>query len=61
LAGGLLAGVIATEAFHRGWTTLVLSAVVAVVAWFGARRGVPVSRLAMVLFPIAWLVAMVLH
>lgn len=61
MAGGLLAGMIATEAFHRGWTTLVLSAVVAIVAWFGARRGVPASRLALALFPIAWLVATVLH
>jgi PTS system mannose-specific IID component len=60
-AGGLLAGVIATEAFQSGRTSLLTVVVVAVVAWFTTQRGVPASRLALALFPIAWLVAMVLH
>jgi PTS system mannose-specific IID component len=61
LAGGLLAGVIATGALRLTQTTFVATGLVAVVAWFTARRGVPASRLALALFPIAWLVAMVLH
>jgi PTS system mannose-specific IID component len=61
LAGGLLAGVIATGALRLTQTTFAATGLVAVVAWFTARRGVPASRLALALFPIAWLVAMVLH
>ena len=59
-AGGLLVGVIATEAFQQGRTTFVATVVVAAAAWFAARRGFPASRLALALLPAAWLVARLL-
>ena len=57
LAGGWLAGVVVTEAFQQGTTTLVTTVVVAVAAWFAVRRGFSASRLALALLPVAWLVA----
>ncbi|HKW14235.1 MAG TPA: PTS system mannose/fructose/sorbose family transporter subunit IID [Candidatus Krumholzibacteria bacterium] len=60
-AGGLLAGVIVTSAFHVGIRALVTTVLVAALAWFAARRGIPPSRLALALFPVAWIVAMILH
>jgi mannose/fructose/N-acetylgalactosamine-specific phosphotransferase system component IID len=60
-AGGLLAGVIVTGAFHLGMRALVATVLVAALAWFAARRGIPASRLAIALFPVAWIVAMMLH
>jgi PTS system mannose-specific IID component len=60
-AGGLLAGVIATDAFHQGIRAFATTVVVSIVAWFAARRGVPASRLALALFPLAWIVAVFLH
>jgi PTS system mannose-specific IID component len=60
-AGGLLAGVIVTGAFHAGTRALVTTVLVAALAWFAARRGIPASRLALALFPVAWIVAMLLH
>jgi PTS system mannose-specific IID component len=60
-AGGLLAGVIVTSAFHLGMRALVTTLLVAALAWFAARRGIPASRLALALFPVAWIVAMMLH
>lgn len=60
-AGGLLAGVIATVAFHHGMRALVATVLVAALAWLAARRGIPPSRLAIALFPVAWIVARLLH
>jgi len=60
-AGGLLAGVIATSAFHQGNRTFAATVIVALLAWFAARRGVPPSRLALALFPVALIFARILH
>jgi mannose/fructose/N-acetylgalactosamine-specific phosphotransferase system component IID len=60
-AGGLLAGVIVTRAFERGKTALVTTIVVAAIAWFAARRGIPASRLTPGLFIVAWIVARLLN
>jgi PTS system mannose-specific IID component len=60
-AGGLLAGVIVTGAFHLGTRALVATVLVAALAWVAARRGIPASRLALALFPVAWIVAKMLH
>ena len=60
-AGGLLAGVIVTGAFRQGTRAFGLAVLVAALAWFAARRGIPASRLALALFPVAWIVAMMLH
>jgi PTS system mannose-specific IID component len=60
-AGGLLAGVIVTGAFQEGTRALVTTVLVAALAWFAPRRGIPASRLALALFPVAWIVAMLLH
>lgn len=61
LAGGWLAGVIATGAFRQGTRVFITTAAVAVLAWLAARRGIPASRLALALFPVAWIVALMLH
>jgi PTS system mannose-specific IID component len=60
-AGGLLAGVIVTGAFQQGTRAFIATVLVAALAWFAARRGVPASRLALALFPVAWIVGMLLH
>jgi PTS system mannose-specific IID component len=60
-AGGLLAGVIVTGAFHGGMRTLALAVLVAALAWLAAQRGIPTSRLALALFPVAWIIGMLLH
>ena len=60
-AGGLLAGVIATGAFAHGKRTFVTAVVFAGLAWLAARRGIPASRLALALFPVAWIFARLLH
>lgn len=60
-AGGLLAGVIVTGAFQQGKRAFIATVLVAALAWFAARRGIPASRLALALFPVAWIVAMLLH
>jgi len=60
-AGGLLVGVISTQAFERGKAAFVTTVLVAAVAWLGARRGISASRIAIALFPLAWIVARVLH
>jgi PTS system mannose-specific IID component len=60
-AGGLLAGVIVTGAFQQGRRALIATVLVAALAWFAARRGIPASRLALALFPVAWIVGRLLH
>jgi PTS system mannose-specific IID component len=58
-AGGILAGVVVTRAWGDGVPSTVIALAVAVLAWFGIRRGVPASRLALVLFPVSWIIAMI--
>jgi len=60
-SGGLLAGVVMTQAFQSGPRTLVVTVIVAALAWFTAQRGIAPSRLALALFPVAWIAAMLLH
>lgn len=59
-AGGILAGVVVDRATHEGFLAAGLTVAVAVSAWLAARGGVSSSRLAIVLFPLAWLIAMAL-
>lgn len=61
LAGGLLAGVISAAANRQGTMVFVPTLIIAVVAWFAVRRGFSASRLAFALFPVAWLIAMILQ
>ncbi|HXS10278.1 MAG TPA: PTS system mannose/fructose/sorbose family transporter subunit IID [Candidatus Krumholzibacteria bacterium] len=60
-AGGLLAGVIVTGAFQRGTSALATTVGVAALAWLAARRGIPPWRLALAWFPVAWIIARLLH
>jgi mannose PTS system EIID component len=60
-AGGLLAGAIVTSAFHRGAHALATTVGVAGLSWLAARRGIPPWRLALAWFPVAWIVAKMLH
>jgi PTS system mannose-specific IID component len=61
LSGGLLAGLIATGAYRQARSTFIATVIIAVVAWFAVRRGISASRLALALFPVAWLIAMILQ
>jgi PTS system mannose-specific IID component/fructoselysine and glucoselysine-specific PTS system IID component len=59
-AGGLLAGSILSRARTDGSVTVAILVAVAGLAWFGARRGITAPRIAAVLFPVSWVLAMVL-
>jgi PTS system mannose-specific IID component len=60
-AGGVLAGVVVTEAFRQGLAALATTVIVAAAGWLAARRGLSASRLALLLLPVAWLVARALQ
>jgi mannose PTS system EIID component len=59
--GGLLAGLIVTRASGQAGVTFLATLIIAVVAWLAARRGISISRLALALFLVAWLIAMILQ
>ena len=59
-AGGWLTGVISTRALDDRFTTFVATVVVAAISWFAIRRGMSTSRIALGLFPVAWIVALLL-
>jgi len=58
--GGILIGVVVRRAAAGGFLAVALTAAVAALAWFAIRRGVPASRLAIALFPVSWIIAMIL-
>jgi PTS system mannose-specific IID component len=60
LSGGILAGVVLSRAAHDGYLAAGLTLAVAGIAWLAARGGMSPSRLAIVLFPLSWLIAMAL-
>jgi mannose/fructose/N-acetylgalactosamine-specific phosphotransferase system component IID len=60
LAGGILAGVVVLRATNEGTLAGVTTLAAAVITWFSARAGIPPSRVAIALYPLAWLVAMAL-
>jgi PTS system mannose-specific IID component len=60
-AGGVLAGSVITGAFRESRESLVATLAIAVAGWFAVRRGIPASRLALALFPVAWLIAVILQ
>jgi len=59
-AGGLLVGVVLTRAVGQGPVLVALTIGVSALAWTAIRRGVPASRIAILFFPLSWIVAMVL-
>lgn len=59
-AGGLLAGSIFSRARSDGIVTVAILVGVTGLAWLGSRRGITAPRLAAALFPVSWVIAMVL-
>jgi fructoselysine/glucoselysine PTS system EIID component len=59
-AGGLLAGAILSRARTDGTTTVAMLLGVTGLAWLASRRGITAPRAAVILFPVSWIVAMVL-
>ena len=60
-AGGVLVGVILTRSAQRSGAALGLTVALAALAWFAMRRGITASRIALVLFPVSWIVALILN
>jgi mannose/fructose/N-acetylgalactosamine-specific phosphotransferase system component IID len=58
LAGGVLVGVIARRSFSEGTDHLAIAAAATAGAWLAMKRGVNVGRIAIVLFPLVIVIAM---
>ena len=59
-AGGALIGVFARRAYSEGTTEVVVAALATASAWLAAKRGMNVARLAIALFPLVVVVAMLI-
>jgi fructoselysine and glucoselysine-specific PTS system IID component len=60
VAGGALSVVVARRAYAQGLTELVLAALAVLGAWFAMKRGLNVARLAIALFPLAVVIAILM-